>query len=68
MLKDDWNNLHQVRSKTTGITFIRSRSKSQRQKIGMADNLKVFESTKNKGSKQESQNQPRSPILEGGEL
>ena len=35
--------------------------------IGKSNNIKVFGSNKTKGPKQVSQNQLRSPILEGGE-
>jgi hypothetical protein len=46
-------------------TFIRH---TQSQKIGKPNNLKVFGSNKTKEPKQDSQNQLRSPVSEGGEL
>jgi hypothetical protein len=46
------------------ITFI---SYSYNQKVGKPNNLNVFVSKLTKGSKQDSQNRPRSPIPEGGE-
>ena len=46
-------------------TFIRH---TQSQKIGKPNNLKVFGSNKTKETKQDSQNQLRSPVSEGGEL
>jgi len=49
----------------SGITFIRY---AQNRKIGNPTNCKVLGAIKPEGSKQDIQNRPRPPMLEGGEL
>ena len=48
----------------SGITFIRY---TQTQKIGKPNNLKVLESKRTKGPKEDGQNRLRSQMPEGGE-
>ena len=49
--------------RTSGITFIRY---AQSRKIGNPNNLKLLQRNKTKGTIQDSQNQLRSPMSEGG--